>query len=92
MFRPQSHDGESNDDGENNAGVAIRNLLQTKRNREQSDENDCDRESSEVCAKKFASSAPTETPTAAATIRSSESVRIAPRVDCMTTNVAIAAQ
>ena len=81
-----------NDDGERNAGVAIINLLQTKRNREQSDENDCDRESSEVCAKKFASSAPTETPTAAATIRSSESVRIAPRVDCVATNVAIAAQ
>src|SRR5437868_4956460 len=77
-----------NDDGERNAGVAIINLLQTKRNREQSDENDCNRESSEVCAKKFASSTPTDAPTAVATIRSNESVSVAPRVDCITTNVA----
>jgi hypothetical protein len=42
--------------------------------------------------KKFASSAPTEAPTAVAMIRSTESVSVAPRVDCITTNVAIAAQ
>src|SRR5438552_8409143 len=42
--------------------------------------------------RKFASSAPTEAPTAVATIRSSESVSVAPSVDCITTKVAIAAQ
>lgn len=81
-----------NDDREGNAGVAIRSLLQTKRDRQQSDENDRNRERSQICAEKFASSAPTDAPTAAATIRWSESVSVAPRVDCMTTKVAIAAQ
>src|SRR5207253_7859307 len=42
--------------------------------------------------KQFASSAPTDAPTAVATIRSIESVSVAPSVDCITTRVAIAAQ
>jgi hypothetical protein len=39
--------------GEGNAGVTIRSLLQTKCDREQSDENDCNCERDEVCAKKI---------------------------------------
>src|SRR5438874_9836088 len=39
-------------------------------------------------APKFISSAPIDAPTAVATIRSSESVSVAPRVACMTTRVA----
>src|SRR6202022_1365224 len=42
--------------------------------------------------KKFASNAPTDAPTAVSTIRSIDSVNVAPSVDCMTTKVAIAAQ
>src|SRR5947208_16981754 len=45
-----------------------------------------------VAPRKFASSAPTDAPTAVATIRSIDSVNVAPRVDCITTKVAIAAQ
>ena len=35
------------------AGVAIGSLLQTKRDREQSDENDCNRERDEIRAKEI---------------------------------------
>jgi hypothetical protein len=81
-----------NDDSEGNAGVAIRRLLQTKRGREQSDENDRIRERNQIWAEKLALSAPADAPTAGATIRSSESVNVAPRVDLHYDRVAIAAQ
>ena len=42
-----------NDDSEGNVGVAIRRLLQTKRDREQSDENNRDCEGNEVRAKEL---------------------------------------
>ncbi len=44
MFRPQRDGDKSNDDREGNVCPAIRNLLQTKRDRQQSDENNRKRE------------------------------------------------
>ena len=83
---------DEDDDSKGDARVAIRGLLQTKRDRQQSDEHDRHSERNQIRAEKFASSAPTDAPTAVATIRSIESVSVAPSVDCMTTKVAIAAQ
>src|SRR5436190_10828474 len=45
-----------------------------------------------VAPKKFASIAPVDAPTAVATIRSIERLIVAPKVDCITTKVAIEAQ
>jgi len=66
-----------NDDGEGNADVAIRRLL--KRNAIASNQMRiiATAKATRVAPKKFASSTPADAPTAVATIRSSEGVRVA---------------
>src|SRR5436190_10796467 len=88
----QSRTRNENDDGESNARITIRSLLQAKRDRQQSDEKDRNRVRDQICSKIIRLERSNGCPTAVATIRSTESVNVASRVDCITTKVAIAAQ